>query len=72
MSHLDRDDRQIMLHSYRQIAEILALFRTSLIAAGIPRWVAAMLVLRQFDMMARETRSHVVFIPPPYDMEEEE
>jgi len=73
MSFLDRDDKQMMVHNYRQVAEILALFRTSLLAAGIPRWVAAVLVVRQYDMMVNQMKMpSVIFIPPPFDMEEEE
>jgi hypothetical protein len=55
------------------VAQILARFRTSLLAAGIPRWVAAVLVIRQYDMMvSQRAMPSVIFIPPPFDMEEEE
>lgn len=73
MSHLPADDRQLMIHNYRQVAEILSMFRRELLAVGTPRWLVGMLMLRQFEMMTREFRlPSVTFIGSPFDMEQEE
>lgn len=72
MTHLDRDDRQMMLHNYRQLAEILSLFRRELRAAGLPRLLTSVLVLRQFDHMTRQMSAmNIIHLIPPDFLGEE-
>ena len=73
MTALDRDDRQLMIHNYRQVAEILSLFQRELRRAGMGRVVTAALVLRQFDSMTCEIRMlSITFISPPFNIDEED
>jgi len=53
MSNFDRDDKQVMVHGFRQVAEVLAEFRKALLDAGIPRFLAGALTLRQFEVLTR-------------------
>ena len=50
---MDLDDRQQVVHGSRTIAEALAIFRKELLAAGIPRFLTACLVMQQFGVMTR-------------------